>query len=130
LEQTKPLILIVEDEWLLAAALEETVRAVGFSVAGPTPSLDEAAKIIGRRNVAAALLDIKLGDRTSFYVAQMLRDRNIPFLFVSGYGESDLPQKFSHYQVLRKPLLASQILPSLNALLESAMTVSERKSAV
>ncbi len=33
------------------------------------------------------MLDINLGDRTSFVVADRLMDLNIPFLFATGYGE-------------------------------------------
>ncbi len=43
---------------------------------------------------ALAMLDINLGDRTSFPIAHRLNDLGIPLLFATGYGEqAQLPME-------------------------------------
>jgi DNA-binding LytR/AlgR family response regulator len=51
-----------------------------------------------------ALLDVNLGDETSFAIADRLAAGNVPFVFATGYGEG-IAQAHSHSDapVLQKP---------------------------
>jgi DNA-binding response OmpR family regulator len=101
----RPCVLIVEDEWLLAEMVEETVRDCGCDVTGPVPSVDLASKLINKQRPDAAILDVSLGPgKTSFPIARLLLSHKVPFLFVTGYSETDLPAEFRHHQLLRKPV--------------------------
>ncbi|EHK71637.1 CheY family response regulator [Pseudomonas psychrotolerans L19] len=54
-------------------------------------------------DVDLAMLDINLAGQLVFPVAEILRDRNIPFLFSTGYGASGLAAEFAMRPILHKP---------------------------
>jgi len=99
-------ILLVEDESLVALMVEDIIVRQGFSVAGPYAGLDEAMRAIGGTNVAGAILDINLGGVSVFPLADILVDRKIPFLFMTGYGSEQLESRFSNVAILQKPVEA------------------------
>ncbi|TPM29986.1 response regulator [Mesorhizobium sp. B2-3-4] len=107
-------ILIVEDEWLIAADHAEHLRRAGCEVVGPVPSVEAALDSIAREQPDSALLDVQLNDETSYVLADTLREKGIPFAFVTGYGDSSLPPRFAKVAVLQKPtnqaLLAAVVL--------------------
>jgi CheY-like chemotaxis protein len=97
-------ILLVEDEWIIALRLEEIIREMGFEAAGPVPGVRQALALIEEEAICAAILDISLGSgEKSFPIAKALKGKNIPFLFVSGYQERDLPPEFAGVPICPKP---------------------------
>ena len=55
-------------------------------------------------SVDAALLDVNLAGEMSWEVATILKNRNIPFAFSTGYGEADLlPDSLAGSLVVSKP---------------------------
>jgi DNA-binding response OmpR family regulator len=80
-------ILLVEDEPMIAFALEDMVMELGFMVVGPAFRLSEALELAGSGEFDAAVLDVNLNEQQSFPVADLLRGRGIPFLFATGYAE-------------------------------------------
>ena len=54
-------ILLVEDEFLVAAEMCEEVRDLGLEVVGPCASIEEALAAIRSTDIDAALVDINLG---------------------------------------------------------------------
>ncbi|WP_442981310.1 hypothetical protein [Rhizobium sp. S152] len=51
----------------------------------------------------APMLDVNLGDETSFAFADRLAMAGIPFKFATGYGAEVLPQKFAGTPIVAKP---------------------------
>jgi DNA-binding response OmpR family regulator len=95
---------LVEDEWLLADILEETVREMGFNVSGPVPTVPQALTLLDGDLIGSAILDVSLGpSQKSYPIARILMERRIPFLFVSGYHEKDLPSEFRAIPLCSKP---------------------------
>ena len=58
-------LLVVEDTFLIAMQLQMDLKSLGYSVAGPAPSVERAFKILDREPVKAALLDVHLGNENS-----------------------------------------------------------------
>ena len=58
----------------------------------------------------AALLDGNLRGHPVDEVAAALTRNNVPFLFVSGYGNSGLPQAFRNVAFLQKPYTHAELL--------------------
>jgi CheY-like chemotaxis protein len=56
---------------------------------GPTPSL--------------AVLDVQLGAVTAYRLADLLRDRGIPFVFITGHEASSVPNAYADVPLLQKP---------------------------
>lgn len=102
-------ILLVEDESLVALMVEDIIVQQGFSVAGPYTGLDEAMRAIDGEHFAGAILDINLAGESVFPLADILSDRQIPFLFMTGYGAERLESRFSDIAVLQKPVEAQAV---------------------
>ena len=107
IERGQPLrgmrILIADDEFLIALSLEETFRDAGAEIVSAL-TLNAALTIAQKDALTAAVLDVRMGQRTTEMVADVLAERGVPFIFYSGQS---LPQsmrdKFPEAKVLAKP---------------------------
>ena len=79
-------ILIVEDEPMLAYAIEESVIEAGFLIAGVTGRLETALAIIESGVCDAAILDANLKGISAGPAASALKALGIPFIILSGYS--------------------------------------------
>jgi CheY-like chemotaxis protein len=112
-------VLVVEDEWLIASVLEAMVEDMGCRVIGPAPAVAPALELIERTPPDAALLDVSLAGTKSFPIADELKRRGIPFLFLTGYLDSNLGKAFEGCTMLSKPISEVALHIALTALLDS-----------
>jgi len=96
-------IFVVEDETMIAMLIEDMLCDLGHQVAALAMRLPQATEAARTIDADLAILDINLDGRKSFPVAQILRDRAIPVLFASGYGDKGLEAPFEQAKVLKKP---------------------------
>jgi CheY-like chemotaxis protein len=96
-------ILVVEDEYFLADDLANALANLGAEVLGPVPTEDKALALIEAGPVDAAVLDINLRGRSAFAVADLLRERGIPFVFATGYDEGSVPAVYRNVPRWEKP---------------------------
>ena len=96
-------VLVVEDEFLLASLLEELLPELGCVVQCTAASVDDALDALSTQPIDIAFLDINLGGKPSFPVADALASRGIPFAFATGYGVMGLPEQYAGHIVLQKP---------------------------
>jgi PAS domain S-box-containing protein len=97
-------VLLVEDEPLVAMMMGEALRELGFSVIGPCVTAADAVATIGSTDVRAAILDVNLDGALVYPVADLLVARDIPFAFITGYGEESLSPRYANVPVLQKPI--------------------------
>lgn len=102
-------ILIVEDEFLIALHLADLLVEMGYRIAGPVDNLDEAIVFARDEEIDFAILDINLAGTRSFPVADVLKQRGIPFLFESGYGSDGLVDGYRHITTLAKPYAPQEL---------------------
>ena len=95
--------LVVEDEGSVALLIEEMLLDLGCEIAASVARLTDACRIAGTATFDFAVLDVNLGGKSVLPVAQILRDRRIPFVFSTGYGADGLPEEFGGRPVLSKP---------------------------
>jgi DNA-binding response OmpR family regulator len=96
-------VLIAEDEFLVAIQLEEDLRSAGCSILGPFTTLERATQASRREAFDLAILDINLDGQMVYPLAEELSARGVPFIFLSGYVRSDLPERFRWAPQLNKP---------------------------
>jgi DNA-binding NarL/FixJ family response regulator len=97
-------VVIVEDELLVAMYIEQTVRDLGYEVIGPAGTLAEAKKLFEVSDFDVAILDVRLRQGELIYPAiEILRERRIPFVFITAYGAEGLDRQFGRHPVLKKP---------------------------
>ena len=113
----RPLIQVVDDEWLIAASIETDLVNGGYDVAGPVGSVGKALHLIESNSVHGAVLDIQLTGETSFPVAAALKVRRIPYLFVTGFSRDQLPTEHDASMVLSKPVDKKDLLAAMEDLL-------------
>ena len=109
-------ILVVEDEMLVSMLVEDMLADFGCSVVGPAADLAEAMELARTGDFDAALLDVNLGGKAIFPVADLLRERGLPFVFASGYGEAGIEASHRGAPVLQKPFRESDLSKALKGL--------------
>lgn len=110
-------ILVVEDEPMIAMLIEDLVLDEGGIVVGPAATLDAALALARSEAIDAAVLDVNLAGARSVPVADVLRERNIPFLFATGYGDGAVAEGHAAAPVIAKPFKLSDLADSLERLL-------------
>ena len=69
-----------------------------------------------------AILDINLGDHTSFAIADRLNNLDIPFLFATGYGDqAKLPERHRKRMVIQKPYTLQMMARSIPKMLSASI---------
>ncbi|MBO9725070.1 MAG: response regulator [Novosphingobium sp.] len=107
-------VLIVEDELFVALDLEDTVEALGYSIAGTCGTLAGTLAAIERQLPTCAILDVRLPDGEVFPAADVLRDAGVPLIFHSGHAdENQLKTRYPEAQVYSKPCSPSRLREAL-----------------
>ncbi len=114
-------ILVVEDEPLIAAMLEDVLTDLGCRVMGPAMSLDQARSLFEQGGCDAAIVDLNLNGTSSFPLIQTLRQRGVPVVVATGYGgygsdSTDLPDGCL---LLAKPYALQHVEQALRACLDN-----------
>jgi DNA-binding LytR/AlgR family response regulator len=110
-------IMIVEDEFLIAAQLTDDLGDLGAETLGPFYSLKSALDSLTYAPKAhAAVLDINLGGQMVFPLAEKLVATGVPIVFASGYSDLAIPQGFSAVPRFSKPVDVSKLAITLLAL--------------
>ncbi len=111
----KGCVLLAEDEMMVAMMLEDRLEHFGYQVL-KAARLSACLALAESAPIDLAILDINLAGEASFPVAEVLRQRGIPFLFSSGYGSDGLPAAWKGAKVLQKPYDTNQLISMLNDL--------------
>jgi CheY-like chemotaxis protein len=112
----KPRILLVEDEAIIAIMIEDMLAELGCEVVGPAANVADAASLVQTERLAGAFLDVNLGGASIYPVADLLVERQIPFVFVSGYGAAAIEARFAGTPVLSKPILETDIQRAVDSM--------------
>ena len=113
------LILVVEDEFLIAMELEAVLEEGGFRVLGPVSTVQAALRLLGEHRPHAAVLDLNLRNETVTPVAQVLRTMEVPFAIASAYSTSTWPQDnaLDGAPSLGKPTSPTMLIATIHDLL-------------
>jgi len=112
-------ILVVEDEWLIALDLKDLLERWRCTVIGPVATTSAALDLIEEERPDASILDVQLRGETSERVADMLRDRESPFVVLTAYQHHHLSGALSEAPMLRKPVDETKLRTLLAELLRS-----------
>jgi CheY-like chemotaxis protein len=85
-------------------ALQTVLEDLGWIVVGPATRRAEALAMAESEVFDVALLDVNLDGEMSWDVAALLKNRDIPFVFCTGYDiSSALPDHLAGSAILAKP---------------------------
>jgi len=107
-------ILVVEDDFYLAADAAAALRGAGAEVLGPCPREDETLHLLERETPDMAVVDLNLGGGgPRFEVARSLRAKNIPFVFFTGSDPDLTPGEFAGVLQFQKPIPLREVVEAV-----------------
>ena len=111
-------VLVVEDQFLIAMELQESLEKAGATVVGPVGRLDQALSKAENDDLNAALLDVDLNGERCWPVADLLSRAGVPFAFTTGFSANIvMPERFAERPVLPKPYREGEVLSAVAKLL-------------
>ncbi|QRM28502.1 response regulator [Microvirga sp. VF16] len=120
-DQRQPRVLIVEDETMVSILIEDMVCDLGGHVVGPAANFEQAMTLALEADIDLAILDINVDGHVVYPIADVLRYRNIPFIFMTGYDSSVIPQRYQHNCVLLKPFSHQAFSDTLSEFLPGSL---------
>ncbi|ANU07360.1 response regulator [Paraurantiacibacter namhicola] len=117
----QPNVLIVEDEFIVALDLSETVRDLGYKVEGPFANKDHAFIAIDQRMPDIAILDVQTADGEVYPLADALSEAGVPLVFHSGHATpEELRERYPDAIACSKPCPPDQLIGMLARAKEGA----------
>ena len=111
-------VLVVEDELLIAALIDEWLGELGHATVGPAASVSDGLKLLEAGGFDAALLDVNLGAQRSDAIAEALAARKIPFAVMTGGMSDTLDPRFAAQPTLLKPFKFEAVSAVMDTLLK------------
>lgn len=110
-------VLVVEDDYYMASDTASALQGAGAEVLGPCPSESSTLRLLEGETPTHAVLDLNLGGGgPRFEIAQMLRQRGVPFIFLTGYDPDVIPPEFRNVMRLEKPVTFRTIVEAVSHL--------------
>ena len=117
----RPKILVVEDEFIIALDVSETVRDLGYALEGPYPDKEKAFHAIEDELPDCAILDVLTGDGEVYPLADALTDAGVPIIFHSGHvSPSEVRQRYPDAWACAKPCSPDKLIDVLQEAVERA----------
>jgi DNA-binding response OmpR family regulator len=113
-------ILIVEDRYFVADDLRQLFAKSGAEVIAVVADVEEAKRIAETDKIDLAVLDVDLRGRDVFDAVGVLEARGTPFIFVTGYRETHLPEQYRGRPIVSKPFSEPELFAKVCAALETA----------
>ena len=111
-------ILIVEDEYLIGMDAADGLREAGCEIVDIAPSVSKALKILTTVGCDAALIDANLDGTSAAPVAAALRERDIPFVVMTGYVSEQRDGALAEAPFLSKPFTAASLTAAVLGLIQ------------
>ena len=132
--EPKPKIMIVEDETIVAAALESILKNLGYEICGAMNTAEKALESIEKEQPDLVSMDIVMkGRMDGIEAAEIIRSRwQIPVIFVTAYADEKRLQRVKPtlpFGYILKPFTERDIKVAFEMALYVAKIRAERKQA-
>jgi DNA-binding response OmpR family regulator len=111
------IILVIEDEPLIALDIAECLQAEGASV-HTAHNLADGLRLADHPDLSAAVVDFGLSDGKGTALCERLKDRGVPFVLHSGYDH--IADTCRSGIILPKPATRKQLVSAVRRILPSA----------
>lgn len=117
----RPKVLVVEDEFIIALDLSETVKDLGYALEGPYADKEHAFLAIEEELPDCAILDVFTGDGEVYPLADALTEAGVPIIFHSGHvTPGEVRQRYPGAWACAKPCSPDKLIDVLQEAVERA----------
>ena len=117
----RPTVLVVEDEFIIALDLSETVKDLGYELDGPYADRANALESLDEDLPDCAILDVYTSDGEVFPLADALVEAGVPIVFHSGHvTPEEVIQRYPDAQACAKPCPPDKLIDALQEAVERA----------
>jgi DNA-binding response OmpR family regulator len=109
-------VLVVEDDALVALAIETALCDLGFTEISLAHDIETAAALVQTKAFGLGILDINIGRRLVFPLAVALREKLIPIVFSTGWTAQDMPPEWAGHPIVQKPFAKPALAAVLGGL--------------
>jgi CheY-like chemotaxis protein len=113
-------VFLVEDEVMIRMMVADMLDELGYSVAAEAGEISEAIKLAQSTEFDIAILDVNVNGKVISPVAELIKARNRPFIFATGYGSQGLPEEYRDRPALQKPFQIETLGKMIEGALKSA----------
>lgn len=100
---------VAEDEALIFLNLKSTLGELGWEIASSATRIDKAQHEAQSGEFDIAILDLNLNGTLTYPVAEILRSRQIPFIFTTGYSRTGIESAYADTPLLQKPFSKEEL---------------------
>src|ERR1700716_3079219 len=79
-------VFLVEDEVMIRMMVADMLEELGYRVAAEAGEINEAIRLAQSAEFDLAILDVNVNGKVISPVAELIKARNRPFIFATGYG--------------------------------------------
>jgi DNA-binding NtrC family response regulator len=125
--KSKALLLVAEDEFVVALDLEISLEEKGYAVCGIALTAEDAVRLAERSPVDLAVVDVQLaGGSNGLDAVKLMRERfSVPSIVVSGHARSEEAKAAGAVGLMSKPIDIKQLL----RLIEYVLGKEDREGA-
>ena len=113
-------VLVVEDEAAISMLLEDMLLDFECEIVGPAARLTTALEMAQSESFTVAILDVNVAGEPIYPVAEAIAQRNLPFVFSTGYGGAGIREPFRDRPVVQKPFSQNDLKRTLIAAVAAA----------
>src|SRR3981189_3288123 len=113
-------VFLVADAVMSRMMVADMLDELGYRVAAEAGEINEAIKLAQSTEFDIAILDVNVNGKVISPVAELIKARNRPFIFATGYGSQGLPEEYRDRPALQKPFQIETLGRMIEGALKSA----------
>ncbi|WP_315704123.1 MULTISPECIES: response regulator [unclassified Bradyrhizobium] len=113
-------VFLVEDEVMIRMMVADMLEELGYTVVAEAGEIGEAMRLAESTYFDVAILDVNVNGKVISPVADVIKARNRPFIFATGYGSAGLPEEYRDRPALQKPFQLETLSKAIDNVLRGA----------
>jgi len=118
-------VLVVEDEYMIAEAVSQSLCQAGATVLGPVSNVAAALALLQKEKVDSAVLDINLGEQKVYPVVDALLAKGARCVFSTGSDPAGIPDAYASMRRCEKPVDADCLVQALSEEIQNAAAIPD-----
>src|SRR5262249_8203343 len=114
-------VLVVEDNWQVAKALECALKQLEMRVSRPASTTSDAKRLVAGKRPTVAMADVNLRREMAWDLIVELHEKGVQVIVIWGYAIPPIPKKKAAV-ILQKPFSAEDLLTALRTVVVGETT--------